>query len=283
MKKKDYNSTTLALWVLIIIMLVIISAIVVLNIKMQRASDIKWLLLDLLNSLLSAVTVGLIASTFAQIIANNMIRVKRNNEKLSKFGVEYIGTGRSSPIDTDQLFGNGITKNYPSEIKLLFISGDGYFRAFGKNLLHCVQNSDCVVKILLLSVDPSNREFISRMEKMCPQKISYYDQVMQETLPILQSVVDNLDESKKKQVRLRFYKDEYRYNFRIAKFFSEDNVEGKCWLNIQPFNRDAVDISVGLNGSWDNEHPSDSNIFELLDAGFDQIWDEYKETEYIFN
>lgn len=282
MKKRKNNSTSLALWILIFVMIAIILAIVILNIQLQSISEIKGLLLNLLNSLLSAVTVGLIATTFTQIITNNMIRVKRNNEKLREFGVEYIGTGLSTKKDTIQLFGNKYTKEYPHEIKLLFISGNGYFRFFQKELLQCVQNSDCTVKILLLSTDPSNQEFIARMESICPQNTPYSDQVEKESLPILQSVVDCLDENKKRQIQLRFYKDEYRYNFRIAKYCSEDSVFGKCWLNIQPFNRDAVDVSIGLNGGWNNESLSSNNVFELLDVGFDQLWDKYEKTDYLF-
>ena len=48
--------------------------------------------MDLLNSLLSAVTVGVIATMFTQIITNNIAKIKKNNDKLKEFGVEYIGT-----------------------------------------------------------------------------------------------------------------------------------------------------------------------------------------------
>lgn len=282
MKKRKRDSTGLALWILIFTMLAIISAIIFLNIRMQSLSDMKSLLLNLLNSLLSAVTVGLIATTFTKIVANNMAKVKRNNEKLNEFGVEYIGTGRSTKKDTVRLFGNKYTGEYPDEIKLLFISGNGYFSRFNKEMLQCVQNSNCIVKILLLSTSAENNEYISRMEYMCPQKTSYSDQVNKESLPILQSVVDNLEQNKKDHIQVRFYKDEYRYNFRISKYCSDESVYGKCWLNIQPFNRDAVDVSIGLNGSWGNDNYTDSNIFELLDIGFDQLWDKYKESTYKF-
>lgn len=280
MKKKNCDFTSLALWILIAIMLVLIVLIVVLNIQMQSATEMKSLVFDLLNSLLSAVTVGLIATTFTKIIADNMAKVKRNNEQLKKFGVDFIGTGRSTKKDTLHLFGNPYTKRYPKEVKLLFISGNGYFKTFQRQLFQCVQNSDCVVKILLLSTAEDNLEYIKRMEFLCPQRTPYCDQVNKESLPILKSVVDKLDGNKKSQIQVRFYKDEYRYNFRIAKYCYGDRIQGKCWLNVQPFCKDAVDLSVGLNGSWNNESSSDGNIFELLDSGFDQVWNKYKETQW---
>jgi hypothetical protein len=231
---------------------------------------------------LSAVTVGVIATLFTQIITNNIAKIKRNNDKLKEFGVEYIGTGISTPKDTLHLFGNRYTKKFPSEIKLLFISGNGFFKHFQEELLQCVKYSDCTVKILLLATDAENAAYAARAERLCPQETSYFDQVNGESIPRLKEVIGQLEENKKKQIKLRFYKDEYRYNFRIAKYCSGDDIAGKCWLNIQPFNRDAVDLSVGLDGEWTNESQSESNIFELLDQGFDQLWKDYEATEYKF-
>lgn len=49
-----------------------------------------------------------------------------------------------------------------------------------------------------------------------------------------------------------------------------------CWLNIQPFNKDAVDLSVGLTGSWSSTDKNiQENMFYQSDKGFDLIWDKY--------
>ncbi len=282
MKKRFSNSSATALWILIGIMVTMIVAIIILNLMLQSMTDIKTLLLDLLNSLLSAVTVGLIISTFTKIITDNFARVKRNNQKLHEFGVEKIGSGRSSKIDILQFFGNEYKNNYPCELKIMFISGNGFFRIFQDKLYKCLANSDCRIKILIVSTAESNMPYIQRMEEMCPQEIPYRDQVEKQALPILQSIVDRLDGEKKKRISVRFYTDEYRYNFRIAKYCTDTDVQGRCWLNVQPFNRDAVDVSVGLTGVWDNDSLSNNNVFELLDNGFDQIWDKYEDTEYSF-
>ncbi len=282
MKKRKIDSATVALWVLIVVMIVLIVTIVVLNIFLQSVSAMKDLLLDLLNSLLSAVTVGVIATMFTQIITKNIAKVKQNNDKLKKFGVNYIGTGISTKKDKLHLFGNKYTGEYPDEIKLLFISGNGFFNYFQNEILNCLQNSNCIVKIMLVSTDSSNKDYVRRMEKLCPQKTSYNHQVIEESVPLLQYIIDQLDEKKKGQIKLRFYRDEYRYNYRIAKYCDGDSISGKCWLNIQPFNRDAVDVSIGLNGEWSNEYESNDNIFELLDTGFDYLWNEYEFTEYKF-
>ena len=282
MKRYSSRSSSVALWIVIGIMRTMIAGIITLNILFQSMTDIKSLLLDLLNSLLSAVTVGLIISTFTKIITDNFARVKKNNQKLREFGVEMIGSGRSSKTDTLQLFGNVYKNEYPCEIKIMFISGNGFFKYFQDKLYTCLNNSDCTVKILLLSTNASNLPYIKRMEEMCPQETPYCEQVEAQSLPTLQSIIDRLDDDKKHRVKVRFYTDEYRYNFRIAKYCTDTDVQGRCWLNVQPFNRDAVDVSVALTGVWNNETSSDNNIFELLDNGFDQLWSKYEHTEYEF-
>ena len=282
MKKRKINSTAVALWALTAVTIVICFAIIALNIRYQTLEDWKDILIDLLNSLLSVVLFGGLATLFTQIITNHILEVKRNNDKLKEFGVEFIGGGRSTPEDTRNLFGHEAKKRYPSEIKIMFLSGNGFFVHFEKELLECIRNSDCTVKILLLSTDPSNQKYAKRMEDMCPQKTTYFHQVDEEAIPVLQSIMSHLDESKKSQLKLRFYKDEYRYNFRIAKYCDGDNVLGKCWLNVQPFNRDAIDVSVGLNGGWDDKEKLDNNIYKLLDMGFNDLWYKYEDTEYIF-
>ena len=282
MKKRKFNSTATALWTLIVITIVICVAMIVLNVLYQTPEDWKNILWSLLDSLLSVVLFGGIATLFTQIISHNILKVKKNNDKLKEFGVEYIGEGESTPEDTLNLFGNKYKKRYPSEIKIMFISGNGFFRIFKNELLECLRNSDCVVKILLLSTDSTNAEYAKRMEDMCPQKNTYFHQVDEEAIPILKSILSHIDESKRGQLQLRFYKDEYRYNFRIAKYFEDGGITGKCWLNIQPFNRDAVDVSVGLNGGWDDKANSKNNIYKLLDKGFDDLWLTYENSEYKF-
>lgn len=90
-----------------------------------------------------------------------------------------------------------------------------------------------------------------------------------------------MDEIHRRLIHIRFFKDEYRYNFRISKYCDEDNnVLGHCWLNIQPFNRDAVDMSIALNGEWDTY--SEDNFFAVLDEGFDRLWEKYEFSEFDF-
>lgn len=280
--KNKRNSNLLSFLVFPIIAVILIAFIIILNAFLKDTWNINDKLLDTLNSILSAFVVGIFTTIFTQIITHNIFAIKKTNDKLKEFGVEFIGKGTSTSKDTRCLLGNSITNKYPSEVKLLFISGNGYFKLYNKEIFNCLKNSDCIIKILLLSTNPSNKEYIERMEKLCYQKTPYIEQVNSQSIPLLQSIVDKLEKGKKHQLKLRFYKDEYRYNYRIAKYCNNDDVFGRCWLNIQPFNRDAVDLSVGLNGSWDSERSSDNNIYELLDKGFDYLWDEYESTEYKF-
>lgn len=273
MKKKKFEFGFIALAITI---LAIVIAIIIANILLQGIADWKKVLLDLLNDILSVAIVGVIATIFTKIISDNFFKIKRNNEKLTSFGIDYIGGGISSKKDTANLFGEKI---FPSVIKLMFITGDGFFKTFEENLKYCLDNSNCEIKILLMSVVENNAEYVKRMEYLCPQSTPYAEQIKSKSLKIIQP----LKEKYKDRINVRYYRDEYRYNFRIAQYDSADGRNYKCWLNIQPFNKDAVSLSVGLQGGWnDNQENLDTNIFNYLNEGFDLLWNKYEDTENQF-
>ena len=118
-----------------------------------------------------------------------------------------------------------------------------------------------------------NNDYIKRCEEICPQEVPYLKQTTETTLPILNTISKRFPN----RIEIRYYKDEYRYNFRIAKYRIKDGTfDNMCWLNIQPFNKDAVDLSVGLTGSWSSTDKNiQENMFYQLDKGFDLIWDKY--------
>lgn len=250
--------------------------IIAANILLQNLSDWKKILTDLLNDILSVAIVGVIATIFTKIISDNFFKIKKNNDKLLSFGVEKIGEGKSTVEDTINLFGNEKLKKYPSVIKLMFITGNGFFKTFIKDIAECLQNSDCSIKILLMSVNDDNKDYIDRCEFLCPQTTPYSKQLTDETLVILNPLINKFPG----RIEIRYFKDEYRYNFRIAQYRIKDgSQDNMCWLNIQPFNKDAIDLSIGLTGSWNSSMKHiEENIFYQLDKGFDLIWDKYKPT-----
>lgn len=271
---KKNKKLDLSFIILTIIILVLVVLIIIANVFLQNVSDWKKILTDLLNDILSVAIVGVVATIFTKVISDNFFKIKKNNDKLLSFGVDRIGEGKSSVEDTLNLFGNGKINKYPSEIKLMFITGNGFFKTFKKDLIECLQNSDCSIKILLMSIDDDNKDYIDRCEFLCPQKPSYSEQLRNETLFILIPLIKQYPD----RIEIRYFKDEYRYNFRIAQYRIKDgSTDNICWLNIQPFNKDAIDLSVGLTGSWNDYSKNiEDNIFYQLDKGFDLIWDKYK-------
>lgn len=270
-KKKQFE---LSFWVLAVIIIALVIMIIIANALLHDSTDWKEILTDLLNDILSVAIVGVVATIFTKVITDNFFKIKKNNDKLLSFGIENIGEGRSNAADILNLFGNKKTNNYPAEIKLMFISGNGFFKTFFDDIKECLQNSDCKIKILLVSTQEDNKEYIERCERLCPQSTSYISQVNDETIIYLQPLMDQFPN----RVEIRYYKDEYRYNFRIAKYRLKDgSFNCLCWWNVQPFNKDSVDLSVGLQGSWNSSDKNLSeNIFNHLDNGFDLIWDNYR-------
>lgn len=282
MKKKNIFGNSLSLYIMIIVMFVIIAAIVIFNAVFQAEEDWKTIGADLMTSLLSAVTVGLIAGTFTKIISDNILKIEKNDRLLKSFGIDKIGGGRSTPKDTLELFGNHLKKVYPKEVKLLFITGNGFFSFFKKDIIHYLSAPDTVLKILLVDYSEENTAYLNRMEEICPQKCSYRQQILEQSLPALKEILA-VAQCDPDRIQLRFFKDEYRYNFRIAKYTDGNVIDTKCWWNVQPFNKDAVDLSIMLHGSYLSEEACDQNVIFALDKGFDDLFDQYKNTEYDFS
>ena len=239
----------------------------------------KELLYDILSALGIALVVGTLTTVLTKIIEGNFISAATNDKTMRAFGVTNIGTGKSTRKDIKELFGKALFKKYPTEVKILFISGNVFFETFREELLNCIKNSECTVKILLLNtMNPENEGYISRMNSLREQDPTYKAQVEEYTLVTLESIYNELDAGDRNRLKVRFYMDEYRYNFRIAK---SDDGRGKCWLNVEPFVENAFDLSIRLDGQWSDDS-KDGNIFESLDSGFDALWKTYKSTEYKF-
>lgn len=267
------NKLNISIITFIIILVAFVVGIIIANIILQEPEDWKIIMSGLLNDLLSVSVVGVVATVFSKIISDNFFKIKKNNDKLMSFGVNKIGGGKSSTEDIINLFGNKKKDNYPEVIKLLFITGNGFFATFEKDISECLKNSNCIIKILLMSTEDDNKAYIERCEAMCPQNKPYANQLKDETLVIL----NRLNQKFPNRIEVRYFKDEYRYNFRIVQYRKKDgSYNNICWLNIQPFNKDAVDLSVGLTGSWDDSTKNlEENIFYQLDKGFDFIWNKY--------
>lgn len=123
------------------ILLIVIILIVLANVLLQEEGDWKKILTDLLNDILSVAVVGVIATFFTKIISDNFFKVKRNNNKLLSFGVERVGEGKSTANDIIDLFGDKKADNYPSEIKLMFITGNKFFDEYQEDIEECLSKS----------------------------------------------------------------------------------------------------------------------------------------------
>lgn len=228
---RSRGEKSLDIWVMLLVMLTIVCAIIALNVFMQEPDDWRKLAFDLMNALLSAIVVGLIISTFTKVIAERLLSVKKNDRKLAGFGVREIGTGESSNKDRLDMFGNPLLGKYPKEIKLFFITGNGFINRFRADIIKAVVEGNCRIKILIASKD-DNGDFLMRMEALCPQKTSYEEQIEKETLPAIDHIREELKD-KKDRISVRFYKDEFRYCFRIAKFYDMDlGSRSNYWVNV---------------------------------------------------
>ena len=285
MKQKRRINLFSDLWALLGIMLIIVAILIALNIYFQEPETWKNLLFDLMNSLLSALIVGLVIGTFTKVIADRLVSVQKNEMKLSAFGIQEISTGISTEKDCVELFGNSVTRKYPKEIKLLFITGNGFMKEFEHKVYKAIAEGDCIVRILLASTQSENIEYLESMEYMCPQKISYKEQIEEQTKQVIDRIRQRLKDKglteRINNISIRFYRSEYCYNYRISKYVdAHGDVTNMCWLNVQTPTKDAGELSVVLKGATDVDTDRCSNMFFRLDEGFDKLWDKYEATEY---
>ena len=146
----------------------------------------------------------------------------------------------------------------------------------------CLKKSDCEIKILLLDTSNENQQYVIRAEEMCPQGHSYWFQIYEQSLKLLQELITKTKCSENR-IKVRFYRDEYRYHYRLAKYHNaNDSITTKLFMNVQPFNKDAVDVSIGFKGEH-NDGIEGENFITLLDDGFDYLWDKYEHTEHRFD
>ena len=279
MRIRNKKTSGLAFWVMLVMMLATIAAIILVNLFWLDRAGWKTLAMELMSSLLSAITISLIIGTFTKIISEHLFAVKRNDRKLASFGIQQISTGISTTKDVLDLFGNPYKKQYPKEICLLFITGNSFFKVFQHEIIHCLQRG-CCIKVMLASPHEANFDFLKRMEQLCPQKTSCANQISQETLPLVEKIRKEAGNTEGR-IMVRFYRDEYRYNYRSARYLiGENELQTNYWINISPPNTDAVDLSVVLKGCAYSTEEIQNSIFEKTDKSFSFLWEKYRSTEY---
>lgn len=271
------------LFLIIAIIITIISADIIVAICFL--DHIKWsdILKSITAEIITAVIVTTLLGTLVKMITEKYFIVRKNDKMLRHFGVSSVGTGRSSSKDVTDIFGNSILRIYPREIHLLFITGNIYLSTFRRQLLECIANGTNV-KILLIDTGEDNLDFVHRLEKIYNREPNTF--VKQ--IDSIKALVNDIRSSIKKNgysgtLELRFYRDEYFYNYRSAIYYDAKKEEfiHKSNLCIQPLNKPATDCSIGLTGVYeDTDTTLEENIFHLNDQTFNILWDNYVNTRY---
>lgn len=275
-KYKAQTSLFFGVWCAVVILILII-LVLLCHFNLEKENYIS-ILTSVTKDYISAVLISFIVGAFFKMITEKFFIVKKNDKLLRKFGVLEVGTGVSTRKDVHSIFGYEILNIYPQEIHLLYITGNVYLSVFRKELTKCLKHG-CVVKLLLVSTDEKNIDFVHRLEEIYERNNGKFGKQIDD----VKALISELKTEYTNQIRIRFYQDEYFYNFRSAKYYDSktDTVFYKSNINIQPFNKPAADCSIGLSGTYkSSDKDLDNNIFYLNDKAFDKLWDKYEETEY---
>lgn len=280
MKKKRFPLTLIIL--LVALVLVIISLLLII---LAPDNIIHPSIKDILKEINKALVLSVIIGTITKLVAEDINKVKLNDMKMRRLGIHSIGEGLLDKKQANIMFGgNGYA--YPRELKFLFITGISFMQTFEKRIMEAVKNG-CHLKLLIADIERSD-DYLTRASVMCPQNTksgSYLEQIADVNALIARMQKEITDNGYKGTVEVRHYTDEYRYNFRIAKYQAANNDLVRAWINFQPINKTAIDQSLTVLGEYsDTEQLSgltqvekeSRNIVLSLEDSFDMLWEIYK-------
>lgn len=266
--------------------LAIIISFVLLLIDKEILGDALYsVLLEIDKALFITIVIGGVA----KLISNDILAVKKNDNRLRSLGIYSIGEGKLSSKQALIMFG-GRGHVYPKELRFCFISGVIFLKVFEKQILKAMENG-CKIKILL--ADPNkSKDFLERTEALCPQRNSKgenypYATQIKETI----KNIENMSKIAKElnypgSIEIRHYIDEYRYAFRLADYWEEGTERNKTrlWANFQPLSKDAIDLSLCVHGILDDNYIEndasgknpESGIVYNISCTFNEMWEKYK-------
>ena len=243
---------------------------------------------DILYKIVEVSCITIIVTTplgiLAKIITERWFSVNINMLELRKNGISSIGSGISDQTDINKMFGTKrLTKNYPYKLKLFFLTGNKFLYLFQKQITKCMDEG-CEVQLLIADPDDDNRNFLERnaallTNKENPGSVDYVNELKTETFSHIKSIRNNSVHPE--NLKVRFYRDEYINNVRIAKYIDGKGEISHYWINLQPLSNCAINLSVALKGTvtFDSKTNKDTNMCLASEAGFEKLWDIYQNTE----
>lgn len=280
MKKKRFPLTLVIILVAVIILIISLLLIILVPENIIHPS-IKEILKEINKALVLSVIIG----TITKLIAEDINKVKMNDAKMRRLGIHSIGEGLLDKKQANIMFG-GNGYDYPKELKFVFITGVVFIREFEKRIMEAVKNG-CEFKLLIAdterSIDYLERATLMRSK---PDPFgSYVNQIEMVNSLIAKMQKEASEKGYKGSIEVRHYTDEYRYNYRIAKYRKDDVTIVRAWINFQPINKTAIDQSLTVLGEYNDNEKLDvltqvekesRNIVVSIDDSFDLLWDLYK-------
>ena len=274
-------SLTLIIIVSAILLAIALSVILAVFDKERLTESVYAILLEIDKALIITIILG----SVTKIVSSEIFSVKTNDRKMRRLGIYSIGEGRLDKKQASIMFGGG-GYLYPRELKFCFISGNAFMEAFRPQIMKAIENG-CHLKLLIANPTKS-ASYLERAERICPQggkDGSYINQCLF-TLNFVKEMQREIDEKGYfGKIEIKHYHDEYRYNYRIAKYYDKEKGEIiRTWVNFQPLIKDAIEQSLTVIGRYDEEYVKEElsrsdkesqSIVLSLDKSFDELWELY--------
>ena len=290
---KHDKLTKILCWSLLIFFILVIIIGLFVTIKLNYLDKFDNFFIDVCKFFIQTLIGTFLIGGCVKIISGKFIKVVKNDSALKKMGIQSIQPSKSTAKDEMDMFGCEELNDYPTEIGFMFITGCVFIEEFKEKIINAI-NHGTKVKILVAAYDVCNNKdsgFLERTDYFNSQDdCKFWKQISEKTIPVIKYIKSHTKENNSGGgIEVAFYNDEYRYNFRYAKYaYCKEKNGIKCgnkvlykmWANIQPGIADAIDLSIALKGEYiteeNGQEDKSTNLLYSEYLLFSRLWDKYK-------
>lgn len=282
------NLKLIALILGIILLLAVGILVVLCNIpETGMNATFRSILFEIDKGLFITGILGFVLSFASRLLAEDILAISRDNKRLRKIGIRSITNTRLEKEEIRLMFGDD-RSGYPLELKFIFVSGINFVEEFKPFMLRAIEHG---TDIKIMIGDPyskegrafleHNQEFRGKRNKNNMTDVEECDSVTKKLRDMQKEITDRALTG---SLRLRYYTDQYRYNYRIAIFEDKNKKrETRMWSNFQPQTKIAMELSLAIYGTHNEADFDETSLVKTdeekrslvleTDSSFDKLWE----------
>ncbi len=283
MLKRSHSFKYICLAIFFVVLFVVLIVIELLcDSSIEKSELLRY---EIIKSVSVALVVTGLIGLLTKYISEDILRIQKNDKKLREYGITGLGTGKLSYQDTIDMFGDGISHSFPTQLDFLFLTGNSFISVFKEKIIRALAEG-CNIRLLIVRpvVDGEINSYLKHYSAICEETdagLAY--EVYDEVLPLISEIrseAAKINPESSGAIEVRSYIDEFRNNQRYATYIIRGEKEIRCWLNIQSTIKSAINLSLLLRGVVDksemyNDELGDKNLMFASFLSFEKLWDLY--------